>query len=49
MLWSLAVILVILWLIGAFVVHAGGIVHVLLVAAIVVVVFRLLTTGSPER
>jgi hypothetical protein len=43
MLWTIVVLLLILWLLG-FTLHvAGGLVHVLLVIALVVVVFRLLS------
>jgi hypothetical protein len=43
MLWTVAVLLVILWLLG-FTLHvAGGLIHVLLVIALVVIVLRLLT------
>ena len=43
MLWTIAVILLVLWLLG-FTMHvAGGLIHVLLVIALVVIVFRLLT------
>ena len=42
MLWTIAVILLVLWLLG-FTMHvAGGLIHVLLVIALVVVVLRLL-------
>jgi hypothetical protein len=43
MLWTIAVILLILWLLG-FVVYpvGGGLVHVLLVIALVIVIVRLL-------
>ena len=44
MLWTIAVILLVLWLLGAFVFPiGGGIIHVLLVIALIVVVYRLLT------
>lgn len=44
MLWTVAVILLVLWLLGAFVFPVGGgIIHVLLVIALIVVVYRLLT------
>lgn len=44
MLWTIAVILFILWLLGFLVFHvAGGIIHLLLVLAIIVVLFRLFT------
>ncbi len=36
------VILLILWLLGAFVVHVGSVIHVLLVFALVIVVLRLM-------
>lgn len=43
MLWTIVVLLLILWLLG-FTMHvAGGLVHVLLVVALVVIVFRLLS------
>ena len=42
MLWTIAVILLVLWLLG-FTMHvAGGLIHVLLVIALVVIVLRLL-------
>ena len=43
MLWTIVVVLLILWLLG-FTMHvAGGLIHVLLVIALIVVVFRLLS------
>ena len=43
LLWGIIVILFVLWLIG-FVVHiGGGLIHLLLVVALVLVVFNLLT------
>jgi hypothetical protein len=43
MLWTIVVLLLILWLLG-FTMHvAGGLIHVLLVIALVVIVWRLLT------
>ena len=43
MLWTIVVILFVLWLLG-FTMHvAGGLIHVLLVIALVVVVLRLLS------
>ena len=48
MLWTIAIILLILWLLGAFVVNVGGgIIHLLLVIALVVVVYRLITGRRP--
>lgn len=47
MLWTLAVILFILWLLGAFVFPVGGaLIHILLVIAIVVVLLRVITGRS---
>jgi hypothetical protein len=43
MLWTIVVILVVLWLLGAFVGNLGSIVHLLLVVAVIVVVYNLLT------
>ena len=43
MLWTIVVLLVILWLLG-FTMHvAGGLIHILLVIALVVIVLRLLS------
>ena len=43
MLWTIVVVLLILWILG-FTMHvAGGLIHALLVIALVVVVFRLLS------
>lgn len=43
MLWTIAVILVILWLLG-FSLHIGaGLIHLLLVVAVIVVLFQLFT------
>lgn len=47
MLWTIAVILFILWCLGFFIVHVGGgLIHILLVIAVIVVVYRLIT-GRP--
>jgi hypothetical protein len=43
MLWTIVVLLLILWLLG-FTMHvAGGLIHVLLVIALIVIVLRLLS------
>ncbi|HET6762970.1 MAG TPA: lmo0937 family membrane protein [Longimicrobiaceae bacterium] len=48
MLWTLAVILFILWLLGFTVFHvAGGLIHLLLVIAVIVVLFRLISGRRP--
>ncbi len=44
MLWVLALILFILWLLGFAVFHvAGSLIHLLLVIAVIVIVYRLIT------
>jgi len=44
MLFTIAIVLFILWALGFFVVHVGGgMIHALLVIALIVVVYRLLT------
>ncbi len=43
MLWTIAVILVILWLVGLLTSHTmGGLINILLVIAVVVVLFRII-------
>lgn len=42
LLYTIAVILIIGWLIGVFGFHAGGLIHVLLVIAIVAVILRII-------
>jgi len=44
MLWTIAVILVILWALGFLAFHVGGgLIHLLLVIAVIVLVFQLIT------
>jgi hypothetical protein len=43
MLWTIVVILLVLWLLGFSLHIAGGLIHLLLVVAVVVVVIRLVT------
>jgi hypothetical protein len=45
-LYILAVILIIGWLLGFFAFHAGGIIHVLLVLAVIAIVIRLIQGRS---
>jgi hypothetical protein len=48
MIWTLAVVLFVLWLLGAFAFHVGGgLIHILLVIAVIVVVYRLITGRRP--
>ena len=42
MLWTILVILLIAWLLGLFAFHAGGLIHILLVIAVIVLIVRLL-------
>jgi hypothetical protein len=47
MLWTIAMVLLILWILGFFVVHVGGgLIHLLLVIAVIVIIYRLIT-GRP--
>ena len=47
MLWTIAVILFILWLLGFVVLHVGGgLIHILLILAIIAIVCRLVTGRS---
>lgn len=47
MLWGIVAILVVLWVLGFGVFHvAGGLIHLLLVVAAIVIVFRLVTGRS---
>jgi hypothetical protein len=43
MLWTIAVILVVMWMLGLVVHIGGGLIHLLLVVAVVVVLINLLT------
>lgn len=43
MLWTIVVLLLLLWLLGFTMKIAGGLIHILLVIALVVIVFRMLT------
>ena len=47
MLWTIIVILLILWVLGFTFEVAGGLVHILLVIALIVLIFRLVTGRRP--
>ncbi len=48
MLWTLAVILIILWLLGVITSYTlGGFIHLLLILAVIVIIIRLLQGRSP--
>ncbi|MGA2362667.1 MAG: lmo0937 family membrane protein [Candidatus Aminicenantales bacterium] len=42
MLWTILIVLFILWALGLFAFHAGGLIHILLVIAVIVLIVRLL-------
>jgi len=44
-LYIVAVILVIIWAFGYFGMHAGGIIHILLVIAVIAILFRIIRGG----
>lgn len=43
MVWAIVVVLLVLWLLGLLVHIAGGLIHVLLVLALIVIIYRLLS------
>jgi hypothetical protein len=44
MLWTIAVILIVLWLLGFLAFHVGGgLIHLLLVLAVIVIIWQLVT------
>lgn len=48
MIWTIAVILLVLWLLGFFVFPvAGSLIHILLVIAVIVVLYRVITGRKP--
>ena len=48
MLFTLAIVLLVLWALGAFVFNVGGgLIHLLLVIALIVIVYRLITGRRP--
>ena len=47
MLWTIAVVLLILWLVGGFVLNLGSLIHLLLVLAIIVILYRVITGRKP--
>ena len=48
MLWTIAIVLFILWLLGFGVFHvAGGLIHILHVIAVIVILYRLITGRRP--
>lgn len=48
MLFTLAIVLLVLWALGFFAFHvAGGLIHLLLVIAVIVVLYRIITGRRP--
>lgn len=47
MIWTIAVVLLILWALGFGVFHLGAIVHLLLVLAVIVILWRVITGSRP--
>jgi len=48
MLWTIVVVLLILWALGFLAFHVGGgLIHLLLVIAVIVIVYRLITGRRP--
>lgn len=43
LLYTIAVILIIIWAVGFFGFHTGGIIHLLLVIALIAIVYRVIT------
>ena len=43
LLWTIAIILIAVWIIGLVLDIAGGLIHILLVIALIVIVYRLVT------
>jgi hypothetical protein len=44
MLWTIAVVLLVLWALGFFAFHVGGgLIHILIVIALIVIIYRLVT------
>jgi Family of unknown function (DUF5670) len=49
-LWAVVVVLVVLWLLGLFVIKVGsGLIHILLVVALIVLVYNLITRSRTTR
>jgi Family of unknown function (DUF5670) len=45
MLWTIFVILVVLWLLGFSLHIAGGLIHILIVVAVIILIFNLISGG----
>jgi hypothetical protein len=45
LLYIIAVVLIILWAVGYFSMHVGGVIHILLVIAVIAILFRVIRGG----
>jgi hypothetical protein len=45
LLWGLVALLVVLWALGFFVAHIGSLIHLLLVVAVIVLIWNLITSN----
>ena len=43
MLWTIVLVLIILWALGFFVVNVGSLIHILLVLAVIAIAYQLIT------
>ena len=49
MLWTLFIVLLVLWLVGVVISYTlGGFIHILLVLAVLALIFQLVTNGSRD-
>jgi hypothetical protein len=48
-LWAVVVVLVVLWLLGLIVHIGGGLIHILLVVALIVLIYNLITRSRTTR
>jgi hypothetical protein len=48
-LWAVVVVLVVLWLLGLIVHIGGGLIHILLVVALIVLIYNLITRSRAAR
>jgi hypothetical protein len=50
LLWAVAVVLFILWLLGFLVFHiAGGLIHILLIIAVIVIIYNIIAGARGRR
>lgn len=48
-LWTIVVVLVVLWLLGLIVHIGGGLIHLLLIVALIVLIYNLITRSRTTR